>query len=499
MDGSAEEAAAGTLGLPADQQPPGTAPPPPGRQQAEESSDGSSSSSESSSGSGSSSESEGDEEGPASNPMADPLSYLDLRRAFLTARQKKEAGVKELLGMAGPKLPPALSGPAWERPSPEEYELILNFCVEFHKLEEGVLRESTAPACRMGEAARRATVGSKITAVPLYEPFKTVMETAWATPNIGPGAVTEMSAAVVTSLLASFISRGVPPVEESFADFVQQGAADWERKTRVDGVPLPLQIQNPEKEELRAGLSKMVQLFAVVASNVSILASVVDTLQTELFRRLFDKHQGLSRRQQERMFLGLQFLLKLLKATAEAAGSGVGLGVYLTRILWLRHCKAMGRTLPDRAVQTLRESAVDPSGLLGQGWKETVERQSRLLDERENLQALARASRTSHSASSERAPPAKFRKESSGAKHRSKSQKGAQAKPKNVNGSERRRRKKAAAAKQLSSGAASDQGATSSAGQAGNATPQGASSSAQATGERRGGKGRVKARHHHTL
>ena len=175
------------------------------------------------------------------------------------------------------------------------------------------------------------------------------------------------------------------------------------------------------------------------------------------------------------------------------------MGVYLTRILWLRHCKAMGRPLPDRTVQTLRESTIDPSGLLGQGWKETVERQSRLLDERENLQALARASRPSQSASTERAPPAKYRQESFGVKAKSKSHKGAQAKAKNVNGSERRRRKKAAAAKQLSSGAASDQGATSSAVQAGNAAPPGASSSAQGTGERRGGKGRVKARHHHTL
>ena len=123
MDGSSAEAAAGTLGQPAEQHSPGTvaaaAPPSTGRQQEEESSGSSSSSS----GSSSSSESDDEEERPP-KPVTDPLSYLNL--GLPDARQKEEAEERELLGRrAGPVPPPALSGPAWERPSPEEYELIL--------------------------------------------------------------------------------------------------------------------------------------------------------------------------------------------------------------------------------------------------------------------------------------------------------------------------------------------------------------------------------------
>ena len=169
----------------------------------------------------------------------------------------------------------------------------------------------------------------------------------WRTLGLRP------TAGAITGLMAKFITHDVPNVEENFADFVQRGAADWERRARADGEPLSIQISHPEKEEMRAGISKMVQLFAMVASNTSILATVIDTLQTELFRRLFDRREGLNEGEQERLYLALQFLLKLLHATADASATGIGMGVFMMRQLWLRHCESMGRHLPDRARQIL--------------------------------------------------------------------------------------------------------------------------------------------------
>ena len=81
---------------------------------------------DSSSSSSSSSDSSDSEDEQPPKQVPDPLSYLDLRKAFQTRRDKKEAAVRELLKQDPlPDPPPAFSGPADQRPSPERYELIL--------------------------------------------------------------------------------------------------------------------------------------------------------------------------------------------------------------------------------------------------------------------------------------------------------------------------------------------------------------------------------------
>ena len=57
----------------------------------------------------------------------------------------------------------------------------------------------------------------------------------------------------------------------------------------------------------------------------------------------------------------------------------------------------LGVQLPDRAKQTLCEFPVCLDGLLGRAWTDTVERQGRLVEERETVQCLNRGARPSTS------------------------------------------------------------------------------------------------------
>ena len=135
MDGSGDADGVETPGQHAAEQLAEETPMPPvnAEHEGEESSEG-----ETSSSSSSSSDSSDGEEEESVQQVPDPLSYLDLRKAFQTRKDRKEAEDRALLKQnPSPALPPVFSGPGELKPSPEEYELILNLCGEFSFLTTG--------------------------------------------------------------------------------------------------------------------------------------------------------------------------------------------------------------------------------------------------------------------------------------------------------------------------------------------------------------------------
>ena len=169
------------------------------------------------------------------------------------------------------------------------------------------------------------------------------------------------------------------------------------RRRGPDGERLAIPISDPGKEELREGISKMVQLLAQQASTTSILAMVVETLLTETYTCLFDTQKGFNHEQHERHYLALLFALKSLSSLTEAVATGIEQGISLTRKLWLRHAEALGVQLQGRAKLVLKESPVRLGGALGAAWDDNVARQGdSLRRERDSLMRNTGARATLH-------------------------------------------------------------------------------------------------------
>ena len=61
---------------------------------------------------------------------------------------------------------------------------------------------------------------------------------------------------------------------------------------------------------------------------------------------------------------------------------------FSTRILWLRHARALGVQLQGRAKLVLKESPVRLGGALGAAWDDNVARQGRLVEDRETASCV---------------------------------------------------------------------------------------------------------------
>ena len=432
-------------------------------QQLSDLSDGSSSS-----GDFSSSSDEGD--------TMDPWSMLDYRKAFRVGDE------------APGRLPPV--HPTNLKPTAEEFEILTAFCSNRLKL-PGVERETLQAVSGFGEAARRAAKETKISSLPLHPGLDKVIEDAWREPHKAGNSIPALSKAPSIQQLAKLVAGGTPRVEDAFADLVQAGSADWVKRKGPDGELLTIPINDPCKEELRDGISKMVQLLAQQASTTSILAMVVDTLLTETYTCLFDTQEGLDTEAHERHYLALLFTLKSLSSLTEAAATGIGHGISLTRRIWLRHAEALGVQLPDRAKQVLKESPVSLDGLLGPAWADTVERQGRLVEDRETVSCLNRGARPSVSGSTG-APPAK--KKGFGVKLNTPRKKKAGKK----SGARRRRDKNSAKGASTAQSAGQQTAASNSNYQPAAQAPQGVQGAAggySAGRGRGGGRGRGRGRH----
>ena len=333
--------------------------------------------SETEDGSSSDDDSSGDGDAPE-----DPSAELDYRKVFQVGSGAGKAAA----------LPPV--HPNNVRPTPEEFSILTAFCVDKMSL-EGVTKETQMSVSGFGEAARRAAKMTHITSIPLHPGLKPLIDEAWKEPHKAGYTIPALEGAPVIQEMAGFVSGGIPRVEEAFADMVQAGAADWARRKGADGLPLAIPITDPGREEIRDGLNKMTQLLAQQASTASFLMMVTDVLMTETHGCLFDTHQAFSVEQHEQHYLALLSMLKILACQAESAAAGIGHAVSLTRKLWLRHAESLGVQLPERAKQVLRDSPVSPDGLLGAVWTDTVERQGRLMEERETVGCLKRAARPS--------------------------------------------------------------------------------------------------------